>query len=144
MSDLVEQLLDEEEGRSATVYPDTKGYWTISRGCLVDERVHGAGLCAAAMAAQDAHDSAAARTLAAQFPHFAELNDVRQAVLVSMTFQMGPKPLHWPDFMAALAMRDYAKAAAAGLDSDWARTDTPKRAKRQMEMLSGAQWVNRT
>lgn len=144
MSNLAEQILDEEEGRSRTAYPDTRGYWTISRGCLVDSRVPGAGLCDAAMAAQDAHDSAQARSLAAQFPHFAELNDVRQAVLISMCFQLGPKPLHWPDFNVALAARDYAAAAAAGLDSDWARDQTPKRAKREMQMLASGQWVNRT
>lgn len=95
------------------------------------------------MAAQDAHDSAAARAIAAQFPHFAELNDVRQAVLISMAFQLGAKPLHWPHFMAALEARDYEAAAAAGMDSDWARDQTPRRAGREMTMLSSGQWVER-
>jgi GH24 family phage-related lysozyme (muramidase) len=143
MSALSEQLLDEEEGRSSTVYTDTRGFLTISRGCLVDPKVSGAGLCGAAMAAQDAHDSAAARAIAEHFPHFTELNEVRQAVLISMAFQLGSKPLHWPDFMAALEKRDYVVAAAAGLDSDWARDQTPRRAKRQMTMLSSASWVER-
>lgn len=143
MSDLSERLLDEEEGRSRTVYQDTRGYWTISRGCLVDARIPGAGLCGAAMAAQDAHDSAAARAIAESFPHFDELNEVRQVALISMTFQLGAKPLHWPNFIAALEKRDYAAAAEAGMDSDWARDQTPRRAKREMNMLASGQWIER-
>lgn len=142
MSDRSEQLVGEEEGRSRTVYPDTRKLWTIGIGCLVDRSVPGAGLCDEAITVQFAHDSAAARAIAAQFPHFAELNDVRQAVLVSMAFQLGGKPLHWKDFINALTAKDYAAAASAGLDSDWARTQTPQRAKRAMQMLSGGMWVN--
>lgn len=141
MSDLAETLLSEEEGRDPCVYPDILGFWTISRGCLVDRRVPGAGLCAAAMAAQDAHDSANARSIAARFPHFDELNEVRQAVLISMAFQLATKPLHWPNFMAAMTARDYAKAAEAGRDSDWWRTQTHTRAERAMTMLETGQWV---
>lgn len=143
MSTISEILLDEEEGRSRTVYQDTRGFWTISRGCLVDSRVPGAGLCGAAMAAQDAHDSASAIAIAEQFPHFDELNEVRQAVLISMGFQLGSKPLHWPNFMAALEKRDYVAAQAAGLDSDWARDQTPRRAKREMQMLLTGIWVGK-
>lgn len=141
MIDYTEQLLDEEEGICPTVYPDTLGFWTIARGCLVDPKVPGSGLCPAAIAAQSQHDSATARSIAARFPHFSELNDVRQAVLISMAYQLTTKPLHWPNFMAALTARDYAKAAEAGLDSDWARDQTPKRAQRAMQMLASGQWV---
>lgn len=142
MTDLAEQILTEEEGRDPCVYPDILGYWSISRGCLVDRRVPGAGLCAAAMAAQDAHDSAVARTNASRFPHFTELNEVRQAVLISMAFQLGAKPLHWSNFMDALEARDYPKAAEHGRDSDWWRTQTHTRAERAMTMLASGQWVD--
>ncbi len=144
MSDLIEQLLDEEEGRERTVYPDSRGYWTISRGCLVDPRVPGSGLCDAAMAAQDAHDVAKARELAENFPGFTRRNEVQQAVLMSMCFQMGAGPLHWPHFTGALAMDDMKGAAAAGRDTDWWRTETPKRAEREMTMLETGLWVPHT
>lgn len=140
MTDLAEQLLTEEEGRDPCAYPDTRGFLTISRGCLVDRRIPGAGLCAAAMAAQDAHDSAIARGTAARFPHFNELNEVRQAVLISMAFQLGSDPLHWPNFMDALQARDYTKAAAAGRDSVWWRDQTHARAERAMTMLETGIW----
>jgi lysozyme len=139
MSDLVETLLDQEEGRSATVYPDSRGFWTISRGCLVDARVAGAGLCEAAMAAQDAHDSALARTRAAALPGFDDCNDVQRAVLVSMCFQLGALE-HWPDFRAALARKDFVAAADAGMDSQWAK-QTPRRAHREMGMLATGKWI---
>lgn len=143
MSDLAEALIAEEEGRSRTVYLDNLGFKSIGIGALVDPKVPGCGLCDAAIDAQFAHDSAQARMLATKFPHYAELSEIRQAVLVSMAFQLGSKPLHWPDFMAALAARDYPKAAAAGRDSDWRRIQTPVRAERAMQMLETNLWQDK-
>ena len=143
MSDLAELLIGEEEGRDPCVYRDTRGYETIAIGCLVDRRVSGAGLCDAAISAQFAHDSFTARSVASHWPHFEDLNEVQKAALISMAFQLGTKPRGWPQFMAALANRDYLAAQHAGLDSDWARIQTPKRALREMQMLSSGLWVPR-
>jgi len=139
--DLAEQLISEEEGRNSHVYPDNEGFSTVGVGACIDARVPGAGLCDAAIEAQLASDMQSARVDASEFPHFAELNDVRQAVLISMAFQMGSKPLHWPDFMSALQQKDYAAAATAGRDSDWWRRETHKRAEREMQMLESGNWV---
>jgi GH24 family phage-related lysozyme (muramidase) len=140
MSDLIVQLLSEEEGRSATVYRDTQNLWTIGIGACVDPRIHGAGLCDAAIDAQFAHDSIQARNDAEALPGFLRCNDVRQTVLVSMCYQLGT--LHdWPDFKGALALDDYEAAASAGYDSEWARTETPVRAKRELEMLRTGIWI---
>lgn len=142
MNDLAERLIGEEEGREKCAYQDTRGLWTIAIGALVDKSIPGAGLCDEAIDAQFAHDSARAQRDAEALPGFQRCNDVRQAVLVSMCFQLGS--LHdWPHFRAALALGDYIAAAAAGLDSDWAREQTPKRAQREMQMLASGQWVNR-
>lgn len=142
--DRAERLVAEEEGCDPCAYPDTQGYLTIGIGALVDKRVIGAGLCDAAIDAQFAHDSAEARATAARFPRYTELNDVRQAVLISMAFQLGTKPLHWPNFMAALEARDYMKAAQEGRDSDWWRVQTHTRAEREMLMLETGVWYERT
>lgn len=144
MTDLSEALIGEEEGRDPCVYRDSLGYYTIAIGCLVDKSQLGAGLCDAAIEAQFAHDSANARAIATRFPYFDELNEVRKAVLISMAFQLSTKPLHWPDFIAALGLRDYVKAAAAGRDSDWWRIQTHNRAERAMRMLESGLWVPRT
>lgn len=141
MSDRAEQLVSEEEGRNRCAYFDSRKLLTIGIGCLVDPSIPGAGLCDEAITVQFAHDSATARAIAARFPHFAELNEVRQAVLISMAFQLATKPLHWPNFMAALEARDYPKAAEQGRDSDWWRTQTHARAERAMTMLASGQWV---
>ena len=140
-TDLTEQLIGEEEGRVATVYADTRGIQTIGIGCVVDPKVKGAGLCDAAIDAQFAHDSMVAKHLATLYPYFADMNPVRQAVIVSMCFQLGGKPLGWTEFTAALQAQDYDAAAAAGLDSLWEKVQTPKRATREMAMLKSGEWV---
>lgn len=141
MTNLAQQLVGEEEGRDPCVYRDSLGYLTIGIGCLVDRSQLGAGLCDEAIDAQFEHDAARARGIAERFPYFDELNEVRQAVLISMAFQLTTKPLHWPDFMAALGARDYVKAAAAGRDSEWWRVQTHTRAERAMRMLETGIWV---
>lgn len=143
MADLVEQLISEEEGRERLAYRDSRGYWTIGVGALIDPEVTGAfGLCDAAISAQFSHDSLAARSIASSWPHFSTLNPIRQAVLISMAYQLGNKPLGWPRFMAALERQDYQDAAVQGADTNWFRTQTPIRANREMTMLRTGEWVS--
>lgn len=140
MSNLAEQLIAEEEGREPCAYPDTQGFMTIAIGCLVDKRVKGAGLCDAAIDAQFAHDSAQARADASALAGFVYANDIRQAVLISMCFQLGN--LHdWPNFRKAVAVGDWEAAVTAGMDSAWYKTQTPERAKRELGMLASGQWI---
>lgn len=142
MTDLAEQLISEEEGRERCAYQDSQGLWTIGIGCLVDKRRNAYGLCDAAIDAQFAHDSAYARAQASSLPGWNRCNDVRQAVLVSMCFQLGG--LHdWPHFKAALADGDFDNAASAGSQSEWFR-QTPERAKRELNMLRTGTWQAKT
>lgn len=140
MSDLADQLLDEEEGNVLTVYPDSRGYWSIARGICIDPRVPGAGLPKAAADVANAERTNEARERAKDLPGFQRCNEIQQAVLVSMCFQLGTLA-NWPQFKGALAMGDYKAAAAAGRDSDWWRTQTPRRAEREMKMLETGEWV---
>jgi len=135
--DLAHRLVSEEEGRIAHVYQDSLGFWTIGVGALVDARKGGA-LCDEAIDAQLEHDLKAARERAAALSGFDQCNEVRQAVLISMAFQLGSLT-GWPNFRNALAYGDYAAAAAHGLDSQWAK-QTPNRAQRQMQMLRTGEW----
>jgi GH24 family phage-related lysozyme (muramidase) len=142
MEDLAEQLIDEEEGApSAVVYKDIRGYDTIGRGVLVQAGIAGSGLSADELAFIDQRRVLEARHIAAGYPNFVNLSAVRQAVLVSVSFQLGLAPLHWPDFMACAARGDYAAMATAGLNSLWATKQTPKRAQREMSMLSTDTWI---
>ena len=138
MSDLAQKLIEESEGRERCVYLDSRNLSTIGIGALVDRSVPGAGLCDEAIDVQFRHDSTRARQNAANLPGFQRCNEVRQAVLTSMCFQLGALA-DWPHFRAALALGDYNAAATAGLDSDWAK-QTPKRAERQMRMMASGEW----
>lgn len=149
MTDLSAQLIGEEEGESAPlVYLDSRGYQTIARGCLVDRKVTGAeGLCPAARDAQDAYTLSKAKTLAALIPGFEFCSEIRQAVMVSMCFQLGD--LHgWPDFRAAIEGEDYNEASQqmlfaappATIPSDWYK-ETPTRCARAAYMMRTDTWL---
>lgn len=147
MTDLVEQILDEEEGSTPWVIKDTRGYYTIARGICVDKRVTGAGLPAEAIAAANQVRTNEARKRAAELPGFDRCNDVRQAVLVSLCFQLGSME-GWPHFRACLAAGDYEGAADNVLYADVATEtpsdllkETPNRCRREAQMLRTGLWV---
>jgi GH24 family phage-related lysozyme (muramidase) len=143
MTDLATQLIQECEGCRLTAYLDTRGLPTIGWGHLLDSSKDWTGYTITQERADQLlqADMGSARSYAALFPHFQDMNEVRQAVCVSMCYQLGSKPLHWPNFMAALGREDYAQAATAGRDSDWWRVQTPKRAEREMSMMETGLWI---
>jgi len=141
--DLAEVLIAECEGLRLTAYRDSLDFWTIGYGHLLPNQTKdwtGYTITVEQADAWLTQDMQSARVTAGEFPHYAELNDVRQAVLVSMAFQLGAKPLHWPHFMAALEAKDYLTAAMQGLDTLWAK-QTPARAEREMTMLRTGNWA---
>lgn len=133
MTDLAQQLIEQEEGRERCAYQDTRKLWTIGIGCLIDSSIPGAGLCDQAIDVQFAHDSARARKDAAALPGFQRCSEARQAVLISMCFQLGSLQ-GWPKFKAAIALGDFDLAAEEGMNSLWAK-QTSSRAQRQMRIL---------
>jgi GH24 family phage-related lysozyme (muramidase) len=141
MSSLATTLLEEEEGISSHAYL-CEGLIHVGMGCLIDASVPSDGLCKEAIDAQSLHDIAKAQGVAAAIPGFTQCNEVRQAVLVSFCFQLGSLA-GWPKFLAALAAGDYATAAQEGLNSAWAKEETPLRAKREMDMLASGQWIEK-
>lgn len=138
MTDLAHRLVSEEEGRVAHAYKDSLGFWTIGVGCMIDANKGGA-LCDEAIDAQLEHDLKGARERASKLSGFDQCNEARQAVLISMCFQLGSLAA-WTNFRNALAAGDYNAAADAGLDSLWAR-QTPARAQRQMQILRSGEWL---
>lgn len=143
MSDVARQLISEEEGRKAQPYYDHLGFVTWGIGHLGDPRKP----CPIPDHIVDAmfdHDYAEKMLQASTFPGFKDLNEIQQAVIVSMVFQLGFNGVKdFQKLLAALKKGDVKRAAAEGLDSKWAKTDTPKRAQRQMEMLASGLWVPR-
>lgn len=76
------------------------------------------------------------RQCEAHFDFWHALDDARQNVLVEMAFQLGMSGLlGFKRMLAALRRHDYAGAAREGLDSKWAREDSPARARRLMRQM---------
>ena len=138
---VVRQLLEEEEGRSSTLYPDSKGFLTIGVGHLLDPR-KGGRLPDALIDQLLDLDIAEARYGAESLPGFIRLNDVRQAVVISMVFQMGLQGVRgFSGFLGALSRSDYLRAATEMRDSKWWRDDSRKRAERAAKMMETGEWV---
>lgn len=149
MSDLLIKLLQEEEGLTLDAIPDSKGYWEIGWGHDLPYNTTGyKGLIWTREQAdsQLVPDAAKALEFASELPGFYNCNSVQQAALGSMCYQLGSLAA-WPKLKASLALKDYAGAAREGLTtgdgvtlSDWIK-QTPKRACREMLMLSTGIWI---
>lgn len=152
MTDLLIQLLQEEEGCTLAARPDSKGYWEIGWGHDLPFHAQGYAGLEWSQEMADSHlttDAAQALEYAAELVGFNQCNDVRQAVLGAMCYQLGSL-VDWPKFKAALAKADYAEAAKQGLTrndgvtpSEWV-VETPKRARRAMLMMATGVWVPHT
>ena len=70
------------------------------------------------------------------FGQFDALPDHVQEVLINMRFQLGPGGFRsFQKFIGAIHGWDFVLAQKEGLDSKWARSDTPERARELMEVL---------
>ena len=65
-----------------------------------------------------------------------DIGPVRMTVLLGMLFQMGlAGVLGFKKMLAALQLEDFKLAAAEMLDSKWAKSDSPERAKEAAQMM---------
>ena len=107
-----------DEGLRLHPYRDTVGKLTIGYGRNLDD----VGISQAEAEMMLTHDIAQAADSLTNLPVFAVLDDVRQAVLITMAFNLGRTGLMgFRRMWAALAERDYDCAAREMLDSKWAR-----------------------
>lgn len=135
--------IERDEGCTLQAIPDvlTKGPpWTIGNGHTGLE-VH-PGLVwtpAEVTAARKADIAKATAGLDTALPWWRRLSDVRQDVLANMAFQMGVHGvLEFPKALAAIKAGDFEVAALQLADSEWARSETPRRAERLIaQMKSG-------
>ena len=69
-------------------------------------------------------------------PFFLDLPETAQEIIANMAYQLGVGGvLRFKKMWEALKNRDYQKAADEMLDSNWAREQTPNRAKRLAEIM---------
>ena len=133
--------LKRDEGLKASAYQDQLGFWTIGIGTCIDAR-KGCGLTEAEILLLFNNrlviNEAA---LSAQFPWTDVLDPARRGVLLNMVYQMGLHGLgEFREFLGRLQAGDYDGAAAAMLDSTWARTQAPARAERLAEQIRSGVW----
>lgn len=138
MLDRLVEHLKREEGFVPHVYKDHLGYDTLGYGFLVDEKK--GGRIPEQIAEEWLHLIAMQYwcALTAKHTWLLEQPEDVQIAIGSMAYQMGVKGvLGFEDMLGALKRGDREAAADFGLDSDWAREDTPARAKRVTDLIRG-------
>ncbi len=132
----VTDLLKREEGFRPTPYLCSQGKQTIGYGRNLEDR----GITEPEAAWLLERDIEGCVAKLRDEAYWLDLNEVRQAVLISMVFQMG-----WVGFQgfkntrACIAAKRYYEAANHMLNSKWA-TQTRARANRLARMMETGEW----
>lgn len=132
--------LRRDEGVDRYAYQDHLGFWTIGVGFLIDRR-KGGGL------ADDEIDYLLSNRvkrveagLDAAVPWWRKLSPTRQRVLQNMAYQLGVNGvLNFKKALAAMKAGQWDLAAREMMDSTWAKSQTPERAKRLAQMMRTGQ-----
>lgn len=130
--------LKEHEGKVVVggrhrAYKDTKGVLTLGYGRNVEDSGISEGEAETLLYNDILEREAQLRHL---LPFWFVLSENRQQILCEMSFQLGVQGLlGFKNFLSACANQDWKKAEEEGLDSVWARSDSPSRAKGLMKAL---------
>lgn len=128
-----------KEDFRASVYQDSKGYWTLGYGTLVDAR-RGGGITKAEAEYLLANRLRSAEQACESMPAYLDLAPARQAVLIEMCFVMGADGLReFAKMFAALERQAYVEAASEILNSQFAK-DVKGRAVELFEQMKTGQW----
>lgn len=132
-----EAELIEEEGLSLKCYKDTEGNYTIGVGHLLKNPCDDISLeYAGKLLAEDI--CIAKNELHEKIPVYAELDSVRQYVLLSMCFNLGiTKLLQFRKMIMALNNKDYTLAAREMHDSKWFKQVKRRGSKLCLMMSTG-------
>ncbi|WP_300157088.1 glycoside hydrolase family protein [Solidesulfovibrio sp.] len=141
------RLIQLEEGRKLTAYKDPRGIWTIGDGYNLEAHGYSAEECEGLVWTTEQADAALADEIQAvlaeldrRWPKWRDLDEVRQAAIVSSVYQLGaPGASKFFATIHAIQSRDWETAATQMLASRWAK-QTPARVKRNAEMIRTGQW----
>ena len=113
----ISKQLEIDEGRRRRIYKDSVGKWSGGVGRNLEDR----GLRDDEIDLMLSNDIDEAVDIARSVvPVFDKLDDVRQEVLVNMSFNMGaPRLSGFKQFIAALMRFDFQRATAEMMDSKW-------------------------
>lgn len=139
MLNSIEELLKREEGFALRPKRCTEGKLTIGFGWNLD--ACGIRVDEAVYRLQNDIGEARHEAMIIFGDDWSALNDVRQAVVISMIFQLGFAGFsRFRMTISYIRFGDYEQAAINMLKSKWA-TQTPNRAKRCAEMMRTGQWL---
>ena len=133
-------MLSLHEGRVPYAYKDSLGYWTIGVGHLID-KAKGGRLPESIIDALLDHDIEEHTAELLKYEQWiASLDEVRQAVLYDMAFNLGVAGLRgFVRTLNAVKAGNYTDAATFMLQSKWAM-QVKSRATRLAEMMNTGQW----
>jgi lysozyme len=135
----VRELLIRHEGCVPHAYQDSLGLWTIGVGHLIDQK-KGGGLPQPIIDQLLDYDiDAHTRALFSDLPWVAQLDAVRQAVLIDMHFNLGNRLLDFKDTLQHVQRGEWAAAATAMHASRWA-VQVGSRAIRLAGMMRTGEW----
>jgi len=132
MIELAKKLIVKHEGLQLKAYVCPAGYLTIGYGRNLQTN----GISKEEAECLLKNDLVNIKlSLVDEIDFFIDLDEVRQAVLVDMAYQLGVKGLlSFRKFLGYLKIKDYLKASYEMLDSKWA-TQTPTRAQELSQII---------
>lgn len=141
MSDEISgRLLDsvrEHEGFRTTPYKDTVGVLTVGYGTNLETIDVSRGLATQWLV----DELIGLRSKLERHPWFANLSEVRKDAILEMAYQLGyVGVLKFHKMIAALEDGNFWAAASEGMDSRWAREQTPTRAMVIMDRIRSGKW----
>lgn len=140
MNEKLRAQLIRDEGSVSHAYQDSLGYWTIGVGHLIDAKKGGSLPQGIIDDILDYDIEAHTNALLKAFPWVADLDPIRQAVLINMAFNLGIDGLSgFGHTLALIRSGDYTGASMAMLQSKWA-TQVGIRATRLAEQMRLGVW----
>ncbi len=128
------------EGEVLHAYDDHLGFATIGVGRLIDKRKGGGITHDEAQYLLNNDITTRVESLQAKLPWFEGLSEVRKAVLLNMSFQLGITGLMgFGNTLKMVKMGDYVNAADNMLKSKWAQ-QTPARANELANQMRTNTW----
>jgi len=128
-------LLVLHEGEKLKMYPDKKGIPTIGVGHDLASKPISV-TASRQILTDDLYDC---RVAASKYPWYDTLDEVRQAVVLDMLFNVGEDGFRkFVKFNAAMIAQDYVQASAEILDSEIAQ----KRAEDLAAMMQTGTWIS--
>jgi lysozyme len=130
--------LTRDEGCKGSVYPDSRGFWTVGIGTCVDARQNCALTTDEILLLFNNRVTLAQEALGKEFPWTAALDPVRLGALENLTFNMGVRKLaEFPKFLAAVQAGDWPTAKAELLNSLADHEEPERIARLATQILTG-------